>query len=267
MRKRSFQFFFIFLFFYFPLKAMCWGQLGHRIVAEIADSYLTMRTKAEIKRILGNESIAMASNWADFIKSDTSFKYLDPWHYINFEKNLSYIQLKDVLKKDAGKVNDAYAAIVFLTKELKKKNLPLYKKQMYLRLLIHIVGDVHQPMHVSPVGSTGGNDIKLQWFGQASNLHRVWDSDLIEGQQLSYTEYADFLNHTTADQRKKLQSQPLSKWLFDSYTIAQNLHNEITETNPRLGYRYNYDHIKTLNEQLLKGGIHLAGLLNDIFGK
>jgi hypothetical protein len=267
MRKRSFQLFFIFLFFYFPLKAMCWGQLGHRIVAEIADSYLTAKTRAEIKKILGSESIAMASNWADFIKSDTSFKYLDTWHYINFEKNLSYIQLKDVLKKDAGKVNDAYAAIVFLTKELKKKNLPLYKKQMYLRLLIHIVGDVHQPMHVSPVGSTGGNDIKLQWFGQASNLHRVWDSDLIEGQQLSYTEYADFLNHTTADQRKKLQSQPLSKWLFDSYTIAQNLHNEITETNPRLGYRYNYDHIKTLNEQLLKGGIHLAGLLNDIFGK
>jgi hypothetical protein len=267
MRKRSFQFFFIFLFFYFPLKAMCWGQLGHRIVAEIADSYLTAKTRAEIKKILGSESIAMASNWADFIKSDTSFKYLDTWHYINFEKNLSYIQLKDVLKKDAGKVNDAYAAIVFLTKELKKKNLPLYKKQMYLRLLIHIVGDVHQPMHVSPVGSTGGNDIKLQWFGQASNLHRVWDSDLIEGQQLSYTEYADFLNHTTADQRKKLQSQPLSKWLFDSYTIAQNLHNEITETNPRLGYRYNYDHIKTLNEQLLKGGIHLAGLLTDIFGK
>jgi hypothetical protein len=267
MRKRSFQLFFIFLFFYFPLKAMCWGQLGHRIVAEIADSYLTAKTSAEIKKILGSESIAMTSNWADFIKSDTSFKYLDTWHYINFEKNLTYDELKEVLKKDNGKVNDAYAAIVFLTKELKKKTLPLNKKQMYLRLLIHIVGDVHQPMHVSPVGSTGGNDIKLQWFGQASNLHRVWDSDLIEGQQLSYTEYADFLNHTTADQRKKLQSQPLSKWLFDSYTIAQNLHNEITETNPRLGYRYNYDHIKTLNEQLLKGGIHLAGLLNDIFGK
>lgn len=246
---------------------MCWGQLGHRIVGQIADSYLTQKTKAEIKKILGNESVAMASNWADFIKSDTSYKYLDVWHYVNFEKSLNYDQFKEVLKADTGKVRDAYGAIVFLTKELKKKTLALDKKQMYLRLLIHIVGDVHQPLHVSPVGSTGGNDIKVQWFGQNSNLHRIWDSDLIEQQQLSYTEYADFLNHTTAAERKKMQAEPLSKWLYDSYVIAQNLHNEITETNPRLSYRYNFDHINTLNEQLLKGGIHLAGLLNKIFDK
>lgn len=255
------------VFFYVPVKAMCWGQLGHRIVAEIADSYLTAKTKAEIKKILGSESIAMASNWGDFIKSDSTYKYLDTWHYVNFEKNLTYSQLKEVLKKDTGKVNDAYAAIVFLTKELKKKNLAIDKKQMYLRLLIHIVGDVHQPLHVSPVGSTGGNDIKLQWFGEASNLHRIWDSELIEGQQLSYTEYAGYLNHTTAVQRQKLQVEPLSKWLYDSYTLAQKLHDEITETNTRLSYRYNYDHIKILEEQLLKGGIHLAGLLNQVFDK
>lgn len=267
MKKRILKISLVAFLFYFPLKAMCWGQLGHRIVAEIADSYLTAKTKAEIKKILGYESIAMASNWADFIKSDTAYRYLDKWHYIDFEKNLSYSQLKEVLKKDTGTVKDAYGAIVFLTKELKKETLPLYKKQMYLKLLIHIVGDVHQPLHVSPEGSAGGNDIKLQWFGQASNLHRVWDSDLIEEQQLSYTEYSNYLNHTTAAQRQKLQSEPLSKWLYDSYVIAQDLHTEITETNPRLGYRYNYDHIQTLNEQLLKGGVHLAGLLNGIFGK
>src|SRR6476646_9233618 len=160
MNKRILKTAFALLLFYLPLKAMCWGQLGHRIVAEIADSYLTAKTRAEIKKILGNESIAMASNWADFVKSDTAFKYLDTWHYINFEKNLSYQQVKQVLQKDTGTVKDAYGAIMFLSKELKKKNLPLSKKQMYLRLLIHIVGDVHQPLHVSPVGSTGGNDIK-----------------------------------------------------------------------------------------------------------
>ena len=117
MHKRILKISFALLLFYFPLKAMCWGQLGHRIVAEIADSYLSPKAKIEIKKILGNESIAMASNWGDFIKSDTAFKYLDTWHYINFEKNLSYAQLKDVLKKDTGRVNDAYAAINFLTKD------------------------------------------------------------------------------------------------------------------------------------------------------
>lgn len=255
------------LCFYLPLKAMCWGQLGHRIVAEIADSYLTAKTRIQIRKILGDESIAMASNWADFIKSDTAFKYLDTWHYINFEKNLDYDQMKQVLKKDTAEVKDAYSAIVFLTRELKKKNLPAGKKPMYLRLLIHIVGDVHQPLHVSPAGTTGGNDIKVQWFGQATNLHHVWDADLIEEQQLSYTEYARYLNHTTPEQRKQLLSQPLSKWLYDSYVIASALHSEIEQGSTKLGYRYNYDHIHTVNEQLVKGGIHLAGLLNDIFGR
>jgi len=267
MRRILFNIFLSIVFFYLPFEAMCWGQLGHRIVAEIADSYLTAKTKAEIKKILGNESIAMASNWGDFIKSDSTFKYMETWHYVNFEKNLNYNQLKEVLKRDTGKVDDAYSAIVFLTKELKKKSLAKSKKQMYLRLLVHFVGDVHQPLHVSPVGSTGGNDIRVQWFSQSSNLHRVWDSQLIEEQQLSYTEYANYLNHTTANQRQKLQAEPLSKWLYDSYIIAQKLHNEITENNPKLGYRYNFDHIALLNEQMLKGGVHLAGLLNDIFVK
>lgn len=267
MCRRVLKISLVILLFSFPVKAMCWGQLGHRIVAEIANSYLTQKTKAAIKRILGNESIAMASNWGDFIKSDSTYNYLETWHYVNFEKNLTYNQLKEVLKKDTGKVNDAYSAIIFLTKELKKKSLSLEKKRMYLKLLIHFVGDVHQPLHVSPAGSTGGNDIKVQWFGKSSNLHRVWDSELIEGQQLSYSEYANYLNHPTATQIKKWQAEPISKWLYDSYVLAEDLHNEIKEANPKLGYRYNYDHIKTLEQQMLKGGVHLAGLLNEIFGK
>jgi hypothetical protein len=254
---------FIALFFYFPLQSMGWGMLGHRIVGEIADSYLTLKAKAEIQKILGNESVAISSNWADFIKSDTSFRYLNTWHYADFKKGLSYDEMKKELAKDTAR--DAYTAITFLTKELKKKNLSLDKKRMYLRLLIHIVGDVHQPLHVSPEGSSGGNDIKLSWFNAPSNLHRVWDEQLIEYQELSYTEYVKAINHTTAAQRKAWQKQPVSQWLYDSYVIAQQLHNEINDQNSKLSYRYNFDHIDILNQQLVKGGVHLAGLLNEIF--
>jgi hypothetical protein len=248
-----------------PLHSFAWGQTGHRVVGDIADKYITDKTRKAIQSILGNESIAIASNWADFIKSDSVYKYLDKWHYINFDKGLTYDQLKLALKEDT--TENAYNAINFLTKELRNKTLANDKKQMYLRLLIHIVGDIHQPLHVSPKGTSGGNDIKVQWFRDASNLHRVWDSDLIDLQQLSYTEYVKYINHSTAVSRKNLQAQPLSMWLYESYVIAQQLHDEIKETNPRLGYRYNYDHIHQLNEQMLKGGIRLAGLLNDIFGK
>jgi hypothetical protein len=264
MRTSTKAFFFIVLFFYLPLSSMAWGMLGHRIVGEIADSYLTPKARAEIQKILGTESIAMASNWADFIKSDTSYKYLTPWHYIDFPKGLTYAQIKDELAKDTDV--DAWTKLNFIIAELKKKGLPQEKKLLYLRLLIHIVGDIHQPLHVSPNGTSGGNDIRVTWFNEASNLHRVWDEQLISYQVLSYTEYVKAINHTTAEQRKTWQAQPMSQWIFDSYTISEQLHDEIKDQNPKLSYRYNFDHVQILNEQLLKGGVHLAGLLNSIFG-
>jgi hypothetical protein len=136
---------------------------------------------------------------------------------------------------------------------------------MYLRLVIHIVGDIHQPLHASQTGTTGGNDIKLTWFNEASNLHRVWDEHLIEFQQLSYTEYVKAINFTTTAQRKTWQAEPMSKWIFDSYQISQLIHQEIKDPNPKLSFQYNFNHVQQLNDQLLKGGVHLAGLLNEIF--
>jgi hypothetical protein len=250
-------------FFYIPLKTFAWGLLGHRIIGEIAYSYLTPKAKSEVQKILGYESMAMASNWADFVRSDTSFKYLDSWHYIDFEKDMQYAEMKRFLKSDTA--HDAYTAILFLKKELKNKNTSQDKKRMYLRLLIHIVGDIHQPLHVSKVGDMGGNDIKVTWFGQSSNLHRVWDSQLIDNQQLSYTEYTNSINHISKANRQVLQKQPLSLWIYDSYEISKNLHAEIKTAEPKLSYVYVYQHLNIINEQLLKGGIHLAAILNDIF--
>jgi hypothetical protein len=250
------------LFFYNPLQSKAWGLLGHRIVGEIAESHLNTKTKAAIKKILGDESIAMAANWADFIRSDSTMKYLDTWHYVDFDKGLDYNQMKEHLKTDTS-VN-AYTRLNFLIAELKKKNLPQDKKLFYLRMLIHIVGDIHQPLHASVHGDRGGNDIKVLWFNQPINLHSLWDTYFIESQQLSYTEYAHALNHVTPQQKTTLQRQPLSKWLFDSYSISSILQFEL-QPNQKLGYDYNFRYLKTLNEQLLKAGIHLAGLLNNIF--
>lgn len=249
--------------FYLPAQAHAWGMLGHRIVGEIAESYLTPKAKQEIKKILGNESIAMASNWADFIKSDTAFKHLDPWHYVNTPAGLSFEEYKTFLKNDT--TVSAYSQLKFLIRELKKKNLPMADKKVYLRLLIHIAEDVAQPLHVSATGTRGGNDVKIQWFSTPANLHSLWDSHLIEHQQLSYTEYAKALNFTTAAKRAMWTRGGLETWLFDSYIIAQRLHDEIKTENPRLSYQYNYLHLALLNEQLLKGGVRLAAILNDIY--
>lgn len=252
------------ILFYIPLHSMAWGVLGHRIVGEIANSYLTNKARKQIQRILGYESMAMTSNWPDFIKSDSNYNYLSNWHYINLREGLTEAAIELHLQKDTT-VN-AYTKIGWLTEQLKDRNLPADKKLMYLRLLIHIVGDVHQPMHVGRLEDLGGNRVRVQWFNGPTNLHVVWDEKLIDFQQLSYTEYVKAINHTTKEQRKAWQAEPVSRWIIDSYNIAQQLYAEIKTPDQKLSYRYNFDHLQTLNDQLLKGGVHLAGLLNEIFG-
>src|ERR1700744_2043909 len=172
---------------YAPLQSMAWGKTGHRICGQIAESYLTPKAKAAVHAILGDESIAMASNWADYIKSDPAYNYLYNWHFVDLDRSYSYPELVEFLQHDNNV--DAYTKLNFLIGELKKKDLSKENKLLYLRMLIHITEDVHQPFHTGHTSDKGGNDIKLTWFNKPTNLHSVWDSQLIEFQQLSYTEY------------------------------------------------------------------------------
>ncbi|SKB72402.1 S1/P1 nuclease [Daejeonella lutea] len=247
---------------YLPISTMAWGLLGHRVVGEIAESYLKRRTSREIKEILGNETLAMASNWGDFIKSEPAYKYLDNWHYINLKSGISPDELKAYLAQDT--VTDVYTRIQFLSKELRDKSLSQDKKQMYLRLLIHFVGDIHQPMHAAHPDDLGGGRFQVTWFGQPTNLHRVWDSDMVEDQKLSYTEYARAINFIDNTRLKQLQGQGLSEWVTESYVISEKIYANV-KPGDKLSYRYTYDYIGIANDQMLKGGIHLASLLNDIF--
>lgn len=245
------------------LKGFSWGQTGHRVVGQIANSYLSCKAKRNIRKILGTESVAISSNWADFIKSDTSYKYLDSWHYINIKAGLNNTEFTNYLNNDKG--TDAYTKLNFVIGELKNKEVPLEQKRMYLRLLIHIAGDIHQPMHVSRAEDLGGNRIKAFWFADATNLHALWDDKLIEYQKLSYTEYATNINHVSKAQRREWQKQPMTEWFFESYQLAEQLYAGVKQPEPRLSFRYNFDNVEMLNQQLLKGGVRLAGLLNEVF--
>lgn len=254
---------FILTIIYLPLQSMGWGTQGHRICGQIASTYLTPKARKAIEAILGNESVALASNWADFIKSDPDYNYLSPWHYIDFDRVLTYPEMVGYLNQDNNV--DAYTKLQFLIGELKKNNLEREKKLLYLRMLIHIVEDLHQPMHVAHADDKGGNDFKVNWFNNPTNLHSVWDSQLIDFQQLSYTEYAAAINHSTAAERAGWQKAPISKWIFESNQIAEKLYTEI-KPGDTLNYKYNFNHIDQLNQRLLMAGVRLAGVLNQIFG-
>ena len=257
---------FILLVFLFsvPFYSFSWGVLGHRIIGEIAETYLTPKAKNEIQKILGNETIALSSNWADFIKSDSTYDSLYNWHFINLDSGLTRKQIQTYLDSDTA--TDIYTRVNYLVKQLKNKQLSMNKKRTYLKLLIHIIGDMHQPLHVGRKVDLGANRVRVQWFSTATNLHAVWDESLVNFQQLSYTEYTRAINFTTQKQRLAWQKPPISEWIIESYQIAQELYSGIKEPNQRLSYDYNFEHIQTVNERLLKGGVRLAGVLNELFG-
>lgn len=245
-------------------QTMAWGLLGHRIVGEVADSYITKKTRKAITGILGNESIAMSSNWADFIKSDTNYKYLDTWHYVNIRSGVPQQEFMRQLETDTA--TNAYTKINYLVNQLKSGQGTQAEKIMNLRLLIHFVGDMHQPMHVGRPDDRGGNRVRVLWFNDPYNLHQVWDEVLITFQKLSYTEFARAINYTTKEQRKQWQSESISQWMYDTYQNTELIYADVKTKEDKLGYEYNFKYKDMLEQQLLKGGVRLAGILNDIFG-
>lgn len=248
---------------YLPFNASAWGVLGHRIVGEVADHYINGKTRKAIQQILGSESIAMTANWADFVKSEPSYNYLGSWHYVNLPVNLSQNDVFSYL--DNYPEANIYSKINEMVAILRNKNSTTDEKKLALRMVIHLVGDLHQPMHTARKDDLGGNKVLLQWFSEKTNLHRVWDSDLIDFQGLSFTEYTKAINHTTKQQVLDWQSTTLKSWVFESYGICNNIYATGIKNDDRLSFKYNYDWIEVANQQLLKGGVRLAGVLNSIY--
>jgi len=240
-----------------------WGVTGHRVVGEIAQSYLSAKARKAIREILGDETLAMAANWGDFIKSDSNYGYVSPWHYNNLKAGMTASEVQARLLSDTVAL---FSKTNFIIEQLKNKELAQDKKLVYLRLLIHFIGDMHQPLHVGGrPEDLGGNRVKVLWFNEPTNLHSVWDDKLPEFQKLSYTEWTAAINHTTKKQRQEWQKQPMTDWCWESYQLAQSIYAEIKEPDQKLGYGYNFDHIDQINQRLLKGGVRLAGILNEIF--
>lgn len=253
----------VLIFFCMPFMAGAWGVLGHRIVGQVADQYINAKTRKAIQQLLGNESIAMSANWADFVKSDTNYKYLSNWHYVNLRADLSKNEVFNFLDQETGP--NIYNKINEMVKVLKNSKSTMVQKKLALRMLIHMVGDLHQPMHTARFEDLGGNKIQLSWFGEKSNLHQVWDDGLVNFQQLSYTEYAKSINYPTAAQFTTWQKSSLKECVFESYQICNKIYATGIKNDDKLSYKYNFDWIETVNQQMLKGGIRLAKILNDIY--
>lgn len=241
-----------------PAALFAWGRTGHRTVGAIAEEHLSRKARKAVQRILGNESMAIAATWMDDIKSDHAYDGMRDWHWVTIPDGSTYAQAE---KNPKG---DAVEAIGRMAAALKSDTLTHERQVFCLKVLIHLVGDLHQPLHVGRGDDKGGNDFQVRWFKKGSNLHKVWDSEMIDGSQLSYTELAACTDHATAQQIKQWTKGTAADWAQEATTLRAAIYPPAPGAD--LGYEYQYLHWELVQQQLLKGGIRLAGMLNAIFG-
>ncbi len=236
-----------------------WGKTGHRSVGQIAQNHLTNKTRKAIEKLLDGESLALVANFGDDIKSDKKYRKYNPWHYVNLPLEASYSL------ENANKEGDIIQGIQQCVNVIRDPKASKEDKAFHLKLLVHFIGDLHQPMHIGREEDKGGNDIKLTWFGQKTNLHRVWDSDIIESYGMSFTELASESPRLRKKDILAIQMGTPIDWMKDSHKITKTLYKDLPE-NGRLGYEYMYTYTHIMRKQVQKGGLRLAKMLNGLFG-
>ena len=254
--------YFVILLFFLPINTNAsedyWSATGHRVVGEIANNYLNGKAKRAIKKLLKRESLAFTSTFADEIKSDKRYNKFYTWHYINMPMDSNY---EDSKKNPEG---DLVTGINYCKKILKDDKSTDDDKAFYLKLLIHFIGDLHQPMHVGLEEDRGGNDFKVQWFNKDTNLHRVWDREMIEDYDMSYSEIAENADFLSKTQIKYIQKGSIIDWVNETHALTRQVYYNV-KPDENLRYRYSYDNFKTVRSQLQIAGIRLAKVLNELF--
>lgn len=246
----------------FAATLLSWGYVGHQTIARIAENHLTPEAKAAIKQLLGNQSMSDIASWADEVRNEPEWKYTSTWHYVNVPAGLNASSFKNTVEHSSN--DNLLTALNKCELELSSPESTQDQKANDLKFIVHLVGDAHQPMHVSRAEDKGGNTIQVQFDGRGTNLHSVWDTKLIDHQGLSYAQIARADDNATPAQIKKWQSAGPVEWMFESYQISTTLYSEI-EKNNKLDEDYYKQHISIVNERIEQAGIRLAGVLNQLF--
>jgi len=247
----------ILLIYSFINPVLAWGKTGHRTIGEIATQYLMPQALESANKLLDNQSLAFISTYPDELKSDKNFDKYKPWHYVNIPLDKEYEDITPVLW------GDIVQAIEKCVKIVGDKTQPKEERAFHLKYLVHLVGDLHQPLHTGRFEDYGGNKITVYWFGEKTNLHKLWDSGMIDTYKMGYTELAKNSPKLTQSQIKKIQKASVLDWTRESHTAVRKIY-ESTPSDSKLGYEYQYAHFDFVRMQLLKAGLRLANILNTI---
>ncbi|MEE2566755.1 S1/P1 nuclease [Hyphobacterium marinum] len=237
-----------------------WGKIGHRVTGAIAERYLTDEARAAVRDILGVETLAEAAEWADFMRSNDEefWRNSSSLHYVTVPVGTAYDPA------NAPQSGDAFTALERFSAMVVDADAPLEDRQLALRMIVHIIGDLHQPFHVGSGEDRGGNDVTVVWFDTVTTLHLAWDEDMVEYEQLSYTEMTDWLDARITPElaAEWMDPDPLV-WIAESAAVRDSLYPDDAE----LRYDYFYEHRDLMRLRLSQGGVRIAAYLNALFAE
>lgn len=264
IRALCFQGLLLLLLALMPVNLSAYGRVGHAVIGEIADDRLTPEAKTRIGELLDGKTLADVASWADEIRSDR--RATAPFHYMNFPKEMDRPE-QEHLELEQGTI---YMAIVHYTDVLANPNASKEQKQEALKFVVHFIGDLHQPLHVGLQEDLGGNRVRGFFFDDATNLHRIWDSSIIEKEYGSTTpkNIETMIIMETAPETIDGYgaSMDLLDWIADSRKVMNDGVYPAEETDSfRFAEDYQAKHLPASKQQLIKGGVRLAATLNAVF--
>jgi hypothetical protein len=231
-----------------------WGNIGHRIVANIADTQLNVKAKTEANFLLDGMTLASVSTWADAVRPYRP--YTVRWHFVNIPRYTElYVKARDCAQEAGG--DCIIAEIERAIKNLENRGNTKRVRSEALKYLIHFVGDIHQPFHAIDNGDRGGNDVPVIFFGTKTNLHAVWDTYLIAHAGLDPDELPEKLT------QPQFHSISPVIWAEDAHDVAQRAY---VRPGTYLATRYFNRYIPFVEDQLSLAGARLAAILNGVLG-
>lgn len=242
------------------VNAYGWSQKGHDTVAYIAEQHLTPATTAAVDSILEGRSLVYWANWLDNASHTEDYNYTQTWHYKNIDADQTF---EDAPKNPQGNIVDA---IYDQVEVLKDDQTSLNDKALALKMVVHFLGDIHQPMHLGHATDRGGNSYFVNFFSKPTNLHSVWDYDIPEAAHAwSHTEWQREIDRLSPEEMQAiLAGGNPDEWGKETYEIC----NEIYDTTPEesvIGYDYIAKWTPVIESRLLYGGLRLADILNSVF--
>lgn len=238
-----------------PLLA--WGEEGHRIVAEIARRHMDPEVLKEVELGLDGMSLEEASTWMDDVRREKRYYHMVTWHYVNLEKGEKY-----------HKNNKEENAINSMRDVVKKlNNREKYTKgeiAVFIRVLFHLVGDLHQPMHTGYGSDRGGNNIHVTFDGKATNLHGVWDYNIIKSAGITAGDCMALKESLSSADLKSMKKLNVFEWFKES---RKHLDFAYSFKDGVIDQKYTEQAAGVIKLQLLRAGVRLAAILTRLYKK